>query len=231
MSAVLWDMDGTLVDSEKLWDIALVELYAHFGGRLDAAVRHATVGSSAEAAMRIVYTDLGRPLDPALMRASIAWMHARVGELFGAGLPWCPGARELLDALAAAAVPMALVTNTTRSLTDRALEQIGGHYFAASVCGDEVVHAKPAADPYRVAAAALGVAPAHCLVIEDSVTGVTAAQDAGCPVLVVPNAVTVPAGPGRHHVESLIGLGPDDLRRIHAGLGSAETDVTVPAEP
>src|SRR5690625_912912 len=224
-------MDGTLVESEKLWDIALTELYAHLGGRLDAAVRQATVGSSADAAMRIVYTDLGRRLDPAAMRGSTAWMHARVGELFGEGLPWCPGARELLDALAAAAVPMALVTNTARALTDRALEQIGGHYFAVSVCGDEVPRAKPAADPYRAAAAALGIAPADCLAVEDSVTGVAAARAAGCLVLVVPNAVTVPTGPGRRHVDSLARLGPDDLRRIHAGLRRDETDVTLPAGP
>ena len=72
-------------------------------------------------------------------------------------MPWLPGAREMLDALTAAGVPMALVTNTRRELTERALKSIGRHYFSASVCGDEVEHAKPAPDLYLRAAELLGV--------------------------------------------------------------------------
>ena len=106
-----------------------------------------------------------------------------------------------------------LVTNTRRGLTERALDSIGRHYFVASVCGDEVPRGKPAPDPYQRAAAMLGLAPAHCLAIEDSVTGATSAEDAGCPVLVVPNDVEVPASPRRHHVTSLAGI---DLARLVA---------------
>ncbi|HTM85020.1 MAG TPA: HAD family phosphatase [Mycobacterium sp.] len=226
MRAVLWDMDGTLVDSEKLWGVALNALYARLGGRLTVRVREATVGSSAGEAMRIVHTDLGLSLDAAAMAASTEYLHGHVGALFAAGLPWCAGARELLAELAAAAIPMALVTNTCRSLTERALDSIGRDHFSASVCGDEVRHGKPAPDSYRAAAAALGVTPAQCLAVEDSPTGVTAARAAGCPVLVVPNAVAVPAGPGRKRAASLADFDVAGLRAVHRELLAAETGVT-----
>lgn len=218
MRAVLFDMDGTLVDSEKLWDIALQQLYVRLGGVLTPSVRAATVGGSAEGVMQIVYTDLGLEPDPTEMAATADWLHDITGDLFDAGLPWCDGARELLDALAQAAVPMALVTNTRRALTERALESIGRDYFTASVCGDEVAAGKPAPDPYRRAAALLSLDPEQCLAIEDSVTGAASAENAGCPVLVVPNDVEVPRSTRRHHVATLAGLGVPRLRSIYTEL-------------
>ena len=218
MKAVLFDMDGTLVDSEKLWDIAMQELYARHGAVMSPQVRDSTVGGSAESVIRIVYADLDLAPDPQDMAATADWLHEITAELFDAGLPWCPGARELLDELAQASIPMALVTNTRRSLTERALNSIGRHYFVASVCGDEVAHGKPAPDAYRQAAALLGLDPAHCLAIEDSVTGAASAEGAGCPVLVVPNDVEVPASPRRRHVSSLVDIGIPRLRQIYDEL-------------
>jgi beta-phosphoglucomutase-like phosphatase (HAD superfamily) len=124
----------------------------------------------------------------------------------------------LLEALAAEGTPMALVTNTQRELTERALKSIGEEYFSASVCGDEVPQGKPAPDPYQRAAALLGLEPSACLAIEDSATGTAAAESAGCPVLVVPNDVEVPAGRRRAHMSSLAGVGVDDLRRVYDNL-------------
>ena len=218
MKAVLFDMDGTLVDSEKLWEVALQVLYSRLGGELTPAVREATVGGSAESLMQIIYTDLGLDPDADEMAAHSDWLHDYTADLFDGGLPWCDGARELLDTLANSAVPMALVTNTRRALTERALDSIGRHYFAASVCGDEVVRAKPAPDPYLRAAALLGFDPAQCLAIEDSVTGAASAEDAGCPVLVVPNDVEVPDSARRRHVTSLLGLDVARLREIYTEL-------------
>jgi HAD superfamily hydrolase (TIGR01509 family) len=220
MQAVLFDMDGTLVDSEKLWDISLAALYEELGGLLTPEIRASMVGGSAEDTLRTVYADLGLEPDPSAMADSIRWLHDYTEELFDDGLPWCDGAQELLEALAAEGTPMALVTNTARALTDRALNTIGRQYFLATVCGDEVPHGKPAPDAYRRAAALLDLPPSVCLAVEDSVTGTAAAEAAGCPVLVVPNDVAVPRGPRRRHISSLADVGVADLRRVCGELSS-----------
>ena len=211
-------MDGTLVDSEKLWDVAINELYSRRGRVLAPEVRDATVGGSADGVIRIVFDDLGLDPNPAHMAEVADWMNDYVGELFTTGLPWCPGARELLDGLLAADVPMALVTNTRRALTENALNSIGRQYFSVTVCGDEVPEGKPAPDIYLRAAELLGFAAGDCLAIEDSITGSAAAEDAGCPVLVVPNEVEVPVTPRRRHVSSLAQVGIRQLREIYAEL-------------
>ncbi|OBJ38494.1 HAD family hydrolase [Mycolicibacterium mucogenicum] len=218
--AVLFDMDGTLVDSEKLWDVAMHAFYAEKGGVLTDAVRETTVGGSAENVMRIVYDDLGLDATPESMAESADWLHDYTGELFEQGLPWRPGAQELLETLAASDIPLALVTNTRRTLTEQALKTIGSHYFTVTVCGDEVPDGKPHPAPYLRAAELLGVAAQDCLAIEDSVTGATSADAAGCVVLVVPNDVEVPDGPRRRHIESLAGLGVADLRDIYTEMCS-----------
>jgi HAD superfamily hydrolase (TIGR01509 family) len=220
VQAVLWDMDGTLIDSEKLWDISLAALYAELGGELRPEVRAAMVGSSSENTIRIIYTDLGLEHDVVAMAESNRWLHDYTAELFDGGLPWCEGARELLEALAAEGTAMALVTNTQRELTDRALNSIGRHYFSVTVCGDEVARGKPAPDPYLRAAELLDLSASACLAVEDSVTGTTAAESAGCPVLVVPNDVAVPRGPRRRHVSSLAELNVTGLRNIYSQLNS-----------
>lgn len=220
MRAVLWDMDGTIVDSEKLWDIGIQEFYARHDAVLTAEVRASTVGGSSDDVMQIVYADLGLEPDPAAMAETADWLHDYTGELFESGLPWCDGARNLLDAVAVAGIPMALVTNTRRALTEKALNSIGRHYFSVTVCGDEVVDGKPAPDPYLRAAELLGVDPADCLAIEDSVTGTAAAEAAGCPVLVVPNEVEVPPSLRRRHVASLAQLDVTALRSAYYELGS-----------
>jgi HAD superfamily hydrolase (TIGR01509 family) len=220
MQAVLFDMDGTLVDSEKLWDISLAALYEQLGGRMTPEVRASMVGGSAEDTIETIYTDLGLELDPVAMADSIRWLHDYTSELFDNGLPWCDGARELLEALAAEGTPMALVTNTARALTDRALNSIGRQYFSATVCGDEVPRGKPAPDAYLRAATLLDLQPSECLAIEDSVTGTAAAEDAGCAVLVVPNDVAVPRGPRRRHIASLTDVSVGDLHRFFSELTS-----------
>ena len=218
LSAVLFDMDGTLVDSEKLWDVAMHAFYERHGGVLTAQVREATVGGSAENVMALVFDDLGLDQHPEALAESADWLHEYTGELFERGLPWRPGARDLLENCVAAGMPMALVTNTRRELTERALKTIGSHYFTVTVCGDEVPDGKPHPAPYERAAELLGVAPADCLAIEDSVVGVASAYAAGCAVLVVPNDVEVPDGPRRRHVDSLVGLGVAGLRAIYAQI-------------
>jgi len=184
---VLFDMDGTLVDSEKVWDVGLTELAGRYGGVLSAVARARMVGTSMAESMSILHDDLGQPWrDP---DASVAWLEDRMRELFAAGLVWRPGAAELLARLSAAGVPMALVTATRRHLVDVALETIGRSHFSAVVAGDEVDETKPHPLPYLTAAALLGVDVRRCVAIEDSPTGVASALAAGAAVLAVPAEV------------------------------------------
>src|SRR3989440_11695273 len=114
LAGVLFDMDGTLVDSEKVWDVGLTELAERYGGTLSAAARTRMVGTSMAESMSILHGDIGQPWrDNAV---SVAWLEERVKELFGDGLVWRPGAAELLPELRAAGVPLALVTTTRRPL-------------------------------------------------------------------------------------------------------------------
>lgn len=219
-AAVLFDMDGTLVDSEKLWDIALQELAESYGGTLSDAARRAITGTSMAESMRIVHDDLGQPeRDPA---ASAAWIDARILELFRSGLRWRPGAMALLRAVRAAGIPTALVTSSGRPLVEVALETLGRDSFDAVVCGDEVAAPKPDPEPYLTAARLLGVPIERCVAIEDSRTGVASALAAGAAVLAVPAEVPLPPTDGVHQLDSLAGADLDLLatlleRRAPAG--------------
>jgi len=218
LQAVLFDMDGTLLDSEKVWDVALADLASWLGGRLSPSARRRMVGSSLARSITIMHADLGIEADP---ESSGAYLLARTEELFRTNLVFKPGARELLDAVAAAEVPAALVTSTHRRLTEIALQVIGRHYFAVSVCGDEVARPKPHAEPYLLAARRLGVDPARSVAIEDSLLGIASAEAAGCVLLAVPSEVTIPPAPGRTICASLAGLGPSDLAALVAARVSS----------
>jgi HAD superfamily hydrolase (TIGR01509 family) len=215
-AAVLWDMDGTLVDSEKVWTISLADTARWLGGELSLEAREAMVGSNMARSLGLMFDDLGVERDASRMAQAEQYLTARTGELFAAGLEWRPGALDALRMVRAAGWPTALVTNTLRSLTENALDSIGREHFTVTVCGDEVPRGKPDPDPYLRAAELLGVAPESCLAVEDSPTGSTAAERAGCAVLVVPCDVAVPTGPRRVHRGSLLGLTPDDVRRSYA---------------
>ncbi|MGC5028559.1 HAD family hydrolase [Micromonospora sp. DT229] len=199
---MLFDMDGTLVDSERLWDVALAELAETYGGSLSAEARRAIVGTGMADSMRILHEDLGQPhRDPA---ASAAWIDRRILELFRAGLQWRPGALALLEAVRAAQVPTALVTSSGRALVEIALETLGRSSFDVVVCGDEVEATKPHPEPYLTAARLLGVPIDRCVAIEDSAIGVASAVAAGAAVLAVPAEVPLAPRDGVHQVESLL---------------------------
>ena len=214
--AVLCDMDGTLVDSEKLWTTSLHDTARWLGGALSPAAREAVVGGDMPRTLATLFDDLGLPHDAARMAAAERFLNDRTAELFAGGLSWRPGAQEALRLLDHLGWPTALVTNTERALTEAALDSIGREHFAVSVCADEVPFGKPDPDLYLRAAELLGVAPARCLAIEDSPSGALAAERAGAAVLVVPCDVPVPAGPGRVLRRSLVGLTRDDLQASYA---------------
>ncbi|MCP2251539.1 haloacid dehalogenase superfamily, subfamily IA, variant 3 with third motif having DD or ED [Prauserella aidingensis] len=214
-AAVLWDMDGTLIDSEKLWDVVLAEAAQRLGGELTADQRTALVGSNMAATSRRLLEIAGCAVTGEAADDVADWMRGRTAELFSGALPWRPGAREALEELRAAGVPCALVTSTERGLTELALNTIGREFFAATVCGDEVDGKnKPHPEPYLRAARLLGVDPATCVAVEDSHVGAASAEAAGCAVLVVEADVAVERGPGRTFRPSLVGVGAGELARL-----------------
>ena len=219
LAAVLFDMDGTLVESEQHWGEALFGLARRLGGELGEAAREATVGTSMAASMQILQADLGVERSPEDTRADIAWVEETVAGLLAAELQWRPGARELLSAVRAAALPTALVTTTPRRLADLVIAQVerafpGVPPFDLTLCGDEVPARKPDPAPYLQATAALGVDPEDCVVVEDSAAGVTAALAAGCAVLGVPSLQPLEPAPGLVLRDTLAGIGVADLGRL-----------------
>lgn len=215
LRAVLWDMDGTLLESENLWDIGVRELSLHLGGPMSEETRQATIGASSHNALVTVFASLGLDPAPAALADAKRWLYARMGELFAAGLPWRPGARQALHTVRSAGLGSALVTNTDRQLCEFALDILGRDHFDHSVCGDEVPAGKPDPAPYLRAAELLGVDPRDCLAVEDSPTGAAAADAAGCTVLVVPSITTVPESPRRIFRTTLEGLTATDLHGLH----------------
>jgi HAD superfamily hydrolase (TIGR01509 family) len=210
-AAVLWDMDGTLVDTEPYWIECEHELVAEFGGTWTDADAHSLVGFDLLDAAHELRTRGGVLLERVeIVERLLDGVIARVADR----LPWRPGARELLAECAAAGVPCALVTMSWRRFADAVIASAPPGSFAVSVTGDEVSAGKPDPEPYAAAAAALGVDPADCVAIEDSPTGVASALAAGCATLGVPHVVELAATDGLTLVDSLVGVDLATLVRL-----------------
>jgi HAD superfamily hydrolase (TIGR01509 family) len=230
LHAVLFDMDGTLVDTEGTWGEALSALARELGGEVSEPARAATVGTSMTAALGILYADLGVQRTERQKAEDSLWVQDTVAELLGGDLDWRPGARELLTAVRSAGIAAALVTTTPRRLAAGLLVRmdvdLGAPAFDVTVCGDEVPANKPDPAPYRQAMNLLGVAPGGCVAIEDSRVGAASALAAGAAVLGVPSLQPLLPAPGLVVRESLAGVGPADLARLLA----ARDDDLAPAE-
>lgn len=213
--AVLWDMDGLLVDTEPLWTQAEHELADRLGGVFTADAKAAIVGTRLDVAVPLLLQHFGRPVTPAAVAAAAAWLLDRMVQLFEQPLPLRPGAAGLLAELAAAGVPQALVSSSYRVLVDAVLQH-GTGPFATTIAGDEVVSGKPDPEPYLTAAARLGVDSASCVVLEDSPAGVASGEAAGCAVVAVPSVagVVFAAGERRLVVRSLENVRLTDIKRL-----------------
>jgi HAD superfamily hydrolase (TIGR01509 family) len=218
LGAVLFDMDGLLVDSEPLWTVAEDELAALHGATFTPEMKAAVVGTRLDVSVPTLLRLFGQPADPEQVARTTQVLLGRMVELFTAQLPPRPGAWELLAEVTAARVPTALVSSSYRVLVDAALAA-GLGPFDVVVTGDEVVHGKPHPEPYLTAAARLGVRPEQCVVLEDSPSGVEAGLAAGCGVVAVPSVEGVRFVPGPRTLvaPSLAEVGVDDLRALVAG--------------
>ncbi|MBU6315894.1 MAG: HAD-IA family hydrolase [Acidobacteria bacterium] len=207
-AAVLWDMDGTIVDTEPYWIETEHELVAEFGGHWDDEKAHSLVGKDLRDSAAILRDRGGvdLPIDDIVNRL-LDGVILRVQR----NVPWRPGARELLAALNRAGIPTALVTMSWQRFADAVVSALPTGSFTVVVTGDQVTNGKPHPEPYLAAAAALGLRPEDCVAIEDSPTGLRSAVAAGCRTIAVPNVVHIPDAADYTKVASLLHLDPGQL--------------------
>ena len=227
LRAVLFDMDGTLVETEEHWGEALFALAERLGGQLSPEARQATVGSSMRTAMEILYRDIDVTRTEDELLADARWVEDTTAVLLAEEITWRPGAADLLVAVREAGLATALVTTTPRRLADIVLTAIltdlGSDPFDLTICGDEVPARKPDPAPYRMAMDALGVLPEECVVVEDSQAGIAAGLAAGIAVLGVPTMQVVPPAPGLVLRDGLVGVGPAELADMLADADLADS--------
>jgi HAD superfamily hydrolase (TIGR01509 family) len=214
MQAVLWDMDGTLVDTEPYWIATEFAMAEKYGGSWSHADALELVGSDLVESGRYIKQAMGLELTP---EEIVEELLDGVVALVEREVPWRPGAVELLASLTASGVRCGLVTMSYERFVAPILAHLPPETFRVVVTGDQVDRGKPHPEPYLTAAAALGVPPEECLAIEDSNTGAKSAEAAGCTVLVVENHVPVLEGPRRVFRDTLEGLTVEELRSTLGG--------------
>lgn len=209
-AAVLWDLDGTIVDTEPLWMAAEHELAASHGKIWTEEDALRLVGNSLIVSGEYIRDRLEIDLSAEQI---VDYLVERLAAALRDHIEWRPGARELIQELDALGVPQALVTMSYAAIAEPVASALP---FAAVVTGDAVARPKPFPDPYLLAAEKLGVDPGKCLAIEDSATGAASATAAGCDVLAVPHFVNVPEADRRVQISTLAGVTPADLDGLFA---------------
>lgn len=215
LQAVLFDMDGLLVDTEPLWFEVESEVMARLGGSWGPDDQAKLVGGSLKATLDYLLAKASRPVS----RERLArWMlDGMVSRLVSSAVALRPGALDLLAEVTAARVPHALVTSSERVIME-AVFRATALDFEVTVCAEDVTRIKPDPEPYLLASKLLAADPASCVVLEDSANGVAAAEAAGCRVIAVPNVAPVPPAPGRVIVASLAEVSLARLRGLVAGV-------------
>ena len=185
IEAVVFDMDGVLVDTEHLWDEEREQLARDWGGAYTAESQRAMMGMSSPEWSRYLHDEVGLPGPPEAINAEVV---RRMLARYDTDLPVIPGAVEAVRVLAATDRRLAVASSSNRPLIDAVLERLGvADAFAATVSSEEVERGKPSPDVYLEAARRLGVDPAACAAVEDSSNGIRAAHGAGMRVVAFPN--------------------------------------------
>ena len=213
LAAVLFDMDGLLVDTEPLWLETETEVMARLGAHWTKEDQEYLLGGSMERTVSYVLAKAAKPAAPEeIARWMMEGMLKRAAE---GRVVVQPGARELLEEVAAAGVPYALVTSSQREFAE-AVMQGTGLRFPVTVTAAEVARTKPDPEPYQLAAKLLDAAPENCVALEDSPNGVASATAAGCLVIAVPSLVPIPPAERRLVVPSLRDISLETLRALAA---------------
>jgi HAD superfamily hydrolase (TIGR01509 family) len=209
LKAVLFDMDGTLVDTEGMWWQAVEHVAAGLGHELTDADLPDVLGRTVEHTAAVLRRVTGAPAAP------IAGdLHREFAARVAARTVVRPGAVELLDRLPGHGIAVGLVSASPRSIVNTVLRTLGAGRFAVTVTADDTERTKPAPDPYLMAARLLGVPVTACVAVEDSPAGVCSAEAAGCRVLAVPSLSPIPPAPGRTVLDSLEQADVPLLRRL-----------------
>jgi HAD superfamily hydrolase (TIGR01509 family) len=209
IDAVIFDLDGVLLDSEQLWDQAREQLAKERGGRWHEHAQRDMMGMSSLEWSRYMRDVIGLPEPPEKISREVV---QRMMELYRERLPAVPGAREAVERLAAR-WPLGLASSSNRELIDLALELLGvAHLFKATVSSEEVARGKPAPDVYFEAARRVGVDPTRAAAIEDSENGIRAAKAAGMRVIAIPNRHFPPTEEARAQADLVL----DSLAKLTA---------------
>ncbi len=187
--AVVFDLDGVLLQSEEVWDAVRERYVRERGGRYDEEVQRAMMGMSAPEWSRFLHEEAHVPDDPDEINSEVV---RRMLAAYRRELPLLPGAVAAVRR-AAAAFPLALASSSNREVFEEVLDLAGiAGCFRATVSAEEVERGKPAPDVYLEAARRLGAAPERCTAVEDSHAGIRSAKSAGMRVVAIPNATYPP---------------------------------------
>jgi HAD superfamily hydrolase (TIGR01509 family) len=185
IEAVVFDLDGVLIQSEEVWDAVRRRYVRERGGRYDEEIQRAMMGMSAPEWSTFLHEDAGVPDEPDAINRDVVGLML---EAYRRDLPLLPGAVDAVRRTADA-FPLALASSSNREIFETVLELAGlTECFRATVSSEEVERGKPAPDVYLEAARRLGVAPESCAAVEDSHAGIRSAKSAGMRVVAIPNA-------------------------------------------
>jgi HAD superfamily hydrolase (TIGR01509 family) len=189
IDAVVFDMDGVLLQSEEVWDEVREEYVRERGGRYDSAIQRAMMGMSSPEWSRFLHDEAGVPDEPQEINDEVV---RRMLAAYRERLPLLPGAAEAVRRIAGR-FPLGLASSSNREIIDAVLDLSGlAPCFTVTVSSEEVPHGKPAPDVYLEAARRLGVEPVRCAAVEDSHGGIRSAKSAGMRVIAIPNPTYPP---------------------------------------
>ena len=225
-AAVLWDMDGTLIDSEPLWLASELAMLGRYGIELTSEIRDSLIGSGLRAAARR-FQELGVPMTVDDIIAE--WTAGVIAGLSAEEPMWRPGAVELLESLRDSGIPCVLVTMAVREIADAVVALLPDRLFTHIIGGDEVPHEKPHPEPYRMGAALLGVDIEECVALEDSVTGLRSAHASGAVAFGIPNLIDLSDAPAHEVWPTLDGVDAAVLGERYAAHRGATSATVSPA--